>query len=102
MIGTTLTVPNTKTSLYALLVAAGYTAPPETFAEVRIETDLANTDDIYVGVGNLSTTVYGARLPNSATTPYVFTFGHDEYSGNVRGIFLLAAVNNEKVHIFIR
>lgn len=102
MIGTTLTVPNTKTSIYDLLVSAGYTAPPEVFAEVRVETDLGNTDDIYIGVGNLSTSIYGARLPNSATTPAVFNFGHDEYNGNTRGVFLLAAVNNEKVHIFIR
>lgn len=102
MIGASLTVPNSRTSLYQLLVNAGYKAPPEMFAEIRIEADLANTDDIYVGVGNLSTTVYGARLPNSATTPAVFTFGHDEYSGNTRGIFLLAAVNSEVVHVFIR
>ena len=100
MIATTLTVPASATTLRQLLVNAGYTAPPETFAQIRVEQDIGNVGTIYMGVGDLSTTVFGAKLTNAATYP--IEFGDVEYAGGTRVIKFIAANANDKIHILLR
>lgn len=103
MIGVTLTVPNTATSLATLLATKYPLKNDEMFSEIRIEADIANTDDIFIGNQNVSVTEYGARLPNVAVPPLsVFQFGMDRFAGNTARIFLIAAINNEVVHVFMR
>lgn len=75
------------------------------FGRIEVQPDKANTDLVYLGGTNATLTAsdYGTALPpptsvTAMTPPWI-----REKEGGMRlsEIYALAAVNNEKIHIFV-
>lgn len=94
----TLTTLNTAYSMLTLLKAITSTIPPYCH-QLIIQNDGGNTStaNIFVGSANLSTTIYGAKLPINGS----INLAGDANSVQMDDIYLMADTSSTKVNVTI-
>ncbi len=111
MIAATITVTTTATDLFTLLTTAGYSRPQEGFEEIRVESNLTNTNPVFIGDARVTNAIYAASIPAGYTAtvasgqgPWVIQFGQGANSNdlNTRTLFFVSTGGTQTVHIWIR
>ena len=103
MLAATVSVTTTKAALYDLLAGAGlpYRRVQEGFAELQLENNPAEANNVFIGDQAVTTTNFGAAL-YGGTVKDQQKFGHDSTDLNTRGIYLISSAGTVPVHVWIR